>query len=89
MADQITINTAAVANISRKLKALEEDLRALLLDSDRTIASAELEGWNDANYFIFTDAFQDTKVLLNNGLKRIEEEHLPMLKRLVRTADEF
>ena len=89
MADQITINVVAVQNILRKLKALEEEARMSLAETDKTIQNAELEGWNDAKYHAFRDQFFDTKGLFNSAIKRIEEEHIPALKKIIRSAEDF
>jgi uncharacterized GH25 family protein len=89
MADQITINIIAVNNILRKLRALEEETRIVLAETDKTIANAELEGWNDSKYHMFKDSFYDTKALINGGLKRIDEEHLPFLKKIIRSTEDF
>ena len=89
MADQVTVNLVAVQNILRKLKSLEEEARLSLSEADKTIQNAELEGWNDTKYHQFIDSFLDTKSLFNNAVKRIEEEHIPFLKKVMRAAEEF
>jgi S-methylmethionine-dependent homocysteine/selenocysteine methylase len=89
MADQITINLVAVNNILRKLKTLEEEARIILSETDKTISNAELEGWNDSKYHVFKDTFYDTKALIIGGLKRIDEEHIPYLKKIIRSTEDF
>ncbi len=89
MAEQIIVNLMAVQNILRKLKALEEEARLSLSETDKTVQNAELEGWNDSKYYQFIDSFMDTKGLFNNAIKRIEEEHIPFLKKVIRATEEF
>jgi len=89
MADQLTINLVAVQNILRKLKSLEEESRISLAEVDKTIQNAELEGWSDSKYHSFRDQFFDTKGLFNNAIKRIEEEHIPSLKKIIHSVEDF
>jgi len=89
MAEQITINLVAVQNILRKLRTLSEEAHILVSETDKTIQNAELEGWNDSKYHAFRDQFLDTKTLFSGAIKRIEEEHIPSLKKIIRAAEDF
>ncbi len=86
--DRININFDSVQSILRKCQILLEEVQILVSDIDKDIVNAELEGWNDKRYFMFKDSFEDTKGLFNSGLKKIEEEHIPDLKKLIRISEE-
>jgi len=87
MQEQINMNVSAAINILRKMKYTIEEMNTLMRDLDRQITNAEMEGWTDKNYQIFIDAFQDTKGIINTGIRRMEEEHVPFLDRLIRSAE--
>jgi len=89
MNEQITMNITAATNILRKMKYVVEEMNSLMRDLDRQIANAEIDGWTDKNYQLFSDAFQDTKTIINSGIRRMEEEHMPFLNRLVRNASDL
>ena len=87
MNEQINMNISAANNILHKMKYVVEEMNTLLRDLDRHITNAEIEGWVDKNYQIFNDNYQDTKNIINTGIKRMEEEHIPFLERLIRNAE--
>lgn len=89
MTEQINVNIQAVTNVLRKCAALNEEIQILLSEADKSIANAEIEGWNDFRYHTFRDSFYDTKSYINNATKRIEEEHIPYLKKIIRSSEEF
>lgn len=86
--DKININFESVTAILKKCQVLQEEIMLLVSEVDKNIINAELEGWNDKRYFEFKDSFDDTKGLFNNGLKKIEEEHIPYLRKLIRISEE-
>ncbi len=87
--DHISLNVASVSNILRKMQNLQEEMRLLMSDTEKSILNAELEGWNDKNYHYFVDSFLDTKGLFSAAEKKIDEEHIPFLKKMIRSAEEF
>lgn len=87
--DQINVNSTSVSNVLKKLNLLSEELRLIISDVDKTIDNAELEGWNDAQYFAFKESFYDSKSLMINGVKRVEEDLIPTLRKILRSAEEF
>jgi hypothetical protein len=89
MAEVISINVTSVVNILNKMQVLQEEMKLLFLDSEKAILNAELEGWNDKNYHQFADTFLDTKTLFLSLEKKIDEEHIPFLKKMIRTSAEF
>ena len=87
--EQITMNINSVNVILRKMKFVSDEVNVLMRDLDKQIINAEMDGWSDKNYQVLIDNFNDTKQIINNGLRRIEEEHIPFLERIIRTASEF
>jgi len=87
MNEQINMNLSAANNILRKMKYVTEEMVNLLRDLDKQITNAEMEGWVDKNYQIFNDSYQDTRNIINTGIRRMEEEHIPFLERLIRNAE--
>lgn len=86
---QITINKDSLIDIKRKLTAFKEESEEYLSNVERSVLNAELEGWNDSRYDEFRDKFMETKQIINNELKRIEEELLPFLKKTENAFDSF
>lgn len=89
MADKININLESIQIILKKIQNLQEESFFLLSEVDKNLSNAELEGWNDKRYYEFKDSFDDTKSFFNNGIKKIDEEHIPYLKKILRIAEEF
>ena len=89
MGDRISINIQSLQNILKRLKHLNEEATLLINDVNKTLQNAELEGWNDQTYHAFYDQFFDTQSLLRAGLKRVEEEHIPTITKLIRNAENF
>ena len=89
MSDKININLDSIQIILKKLQNLQEESYFLLSEVDKNLSNAELEGWNDKRYYEFKDSFDDTKSFFNNGIKKIDEEHIPYLKKILRIAEEF
>jgi len=87
--EQINMNTNSVNLILRKMKFVSEEINILVRDLDRQIITAEMDGWSDKNYQLLIDSFNDTKQILNTGIRRIEEENIPFLERIIRTASEL
>jgi len=86
---KVSINTESVSIILKKLRLLSEEVAVLLNDTERSIDSAELEGWNDKTYLVFKEQFGDTSAQIKNALRRIDEEHIGFLMKIIRTAEEF
>lgn len=89
MAENISININSVSNILRRMQNLQEEMRLLVLDTEKSILNAELEGWNDKNYHYFVDSFIDTKSMFTIAEKKIDEEHIPFLKKMIRASEDF
>lgn len=89
MADKININLESIQIILKKIQNLQEESYFLLSEVDKNLSNAEIEGWNDQRYYEFKDSFDDTKSFFNNGIKKIDEEHIPYLKKILRIAEEF
>jgi len=89
MADKININLESIQIILKKIQNLQEESYFLLSEVDKNLSNAEIEGWNDKRYYEFKDSFDDTKNFFNNGIKKIDEEHIPYLKKILRIAEEF
>ena len=86
---QITINKDSLIDIKRKLTAFKEEAEEYLSNVERSVLNAELEGWSDSRYDEFRDKFMETKQIINNELKRIDEELLPFLKKTENAFDSF
>lgn len=89
MADKININLESIQIILKKIQNLQEESYFLLSEVDKNLSNAEIEGWSDKRYYEFKDSFDDTKSFFNNGIKKIDEEHIPYLKKILRIAEEF
>lgn len=87
--EQINMNINSVNLILRKMKFVSEEINTLIRDLDKQIITAEMDGWSDKNYDLLIDSFNDTKQILNTGIRRIEEENIPFLERIIRTASEI
>jgi len=86
---QISLNKDALKEVVRRLNIFLEETDEQLRTLDRTVANAETDGWNDMYYHEFYEQYSDTALIIRNELKKIEEEILPNLRRLERSADEF
>jgi hypothetical protein len=89
MAGKISLNPESLVTILKKIQILEEEVFMYVSEVDKAIDNAELEGWNDKKYYEFRDSFQDTRGYFINGAKKIEDEHIPYIKRLLRVAEEY
>ena len=87
--EQINMNINSVNLILRKMNFVSEVINTLIRDLDKQIITAEMDGWSDKNYDLLIDSFNDTKQILNTGIRRIEEENIPFLERIIRTASEI
>lgn len=87
--DKININFDSVQTILKKMQILQEEAYILMSEVDKNITNAELDGWNDKRYYEFKDSFEDTKGLLNNAIKKVDEEHIPFLRKLLRISEEY
>lgn len=86
---RINISTDSVQNIARRMEFAQEEIREAVLNIDKEIDTAELEGWNDKTYYEFKESYIDTKVELMNALKRIEEDHMVYLKKILRNTEDL
>lgn len=89
MEGKININLDSIYSILKKLQTMQDEFYTLTLNADKDLANAELEGWNDKRFHEFRDAFDDTKSLILNAIKNIDEEHIPYLRKIIRIAEEF
>ena len=89
MSDKIHINLDSVQAILKKLQIAEEEIRIVISQADKAISTAELEGFNDKRYYELKDSFEDTKSTMYYALKKIEEEHIPYLRRILRLGEDF
>lgn len=87
--DRININFDNVHSILKKIQLLQEEAIILLSDVDKNIVNSEIDGWNDKRYYEFKESFDDTKGLFNSAIKRIDEEHIPFLKKLIRISEDY
>ena len=87
--EKININFDSVQTILKKMRILQEEAYILMSEVDKNIINAELDGWNDKRYYEFKDSFEDTKGLLNSSIKKIDEEHIPFLRKLLRISEEY
>ena len=89
MSDKIHINLDSVQTILKKLQIAEEEIRTVIGQADKAISTAELEGFNDKRYYELKDSCEDTKSTMYYALKKIEEEHIPYLRRILRLGEDF
>lgn len=87
--DRISVNLEHLNTIIKKLQVLQEEAYLLVNDADKNIINAELEGWNDKRFYEFKDSFDDTKGTILNAIKKIDEEHIPFLRKIHSIADEY
>lgn len=87
--ERININIENVHAILKKIQILEEETLLFLSDVDKNIVNSEVDGWNDKRYYEFKESFDDTKNLYYSAIKRINDEHIPFLKKLIRFSEEY
>lgn len=86
---KISMNTDSIANIVRKLEFMHEEIGILVSDMEKEIEMAEMEGWDDKSFFQFKDNYADSRHELSSVMKRIEEEHLVFLRRLLHSSEDL
>jgi len=89
MANQINVNTESITNILSKLTDFREEIEARIMELQRIVDIAEDEGWNDSSYHEFKDFFQDIRSAILDPVRVIEEEMIPSLKKIMRSAENF
>jgi hypothetical protein len=87
--EQISINKEVLGTLLRKMASSYEEIQLLIEGLDRSISNAELEGWNDQRYHSFKDTFLDTKAMFQNGLRKLEEENIQYIKRLLKSIEDL
>lgn len=85
----IRINTDSLLLVMKKLEYMKEELGTLLSDVDKEIELAELEGWDDKTFFKFKEDYLNTRYEISSSLKRIEEEHIIYLRKLIQLGGEL
>ena len=89
MSKQINVNSDTLLAILRKISNLQEESMTLLQEAEREIVNAEDLGWNDKNYGIFKEEFQDVKRQFSEGNRNIDERLIPFIKQLLRKIEEI
>jgi len=86
---RVQINTESLEKIHRQLNQASYEIQAMTNKISMDVQMAEVEGWSDKTYVEFRDAIQDTLLTLQSSARKIEDEHIPYIKNLVRMTSDF
>ena len=89
MSKNISVNEESLLEIMKKLNTLNEETVIHLNSVSKTIDFAEMEGWNDSNFLKFKEDFHNVDRLLKDGLRNLEDNLIPELKRILLLLEEY
>jgi len=89
MSKNISVSEEVVNDILKRIHILVEESTILINQANRSVTSAEIQGWNDINYIHFKDNYDNAERQVKEGLKEFEESIIPELKRILNSIEEF
>ncbi len=81
------INEESVIDVNRKMGVFVEESRQLLLELEKALDLAEMEGWRDKNYNMIQDQFTVAKKNIKDGLDELEDMSMPIIKELMKDIE--
>jgi predicted proteasome-type protease len=89
MSKTISVSEETVTDILKRILILIEETNILLNQSNRSVMSAEIQGWNDINYIQFKDMYDTAERQVKEGIKEFDEVLVPELKKIISSIEEF
>lgn len=82
MDKNISINEESVFEVEKSLVALVEEFYLMLNNVNKTLDTAETEGWNDIKFLKIKDDFSLAERLIKEGLSVIEDNILVEIRKI-------
>jgi len=81
------INDESVMDVNRRMSYLIEEARDALLQLERSINLAEMEGWRDKQYYKVEDHFSIAKKNIKDGLDELDDMAMPIIRNLMKDIE--
>jgi len=81
------INEDSVIDVYRKMSKFLDEAREGLMELQKAIDIAEMEGWRDKNYHMIQDQFEVAKKNIKDGLDELEDMSMPIIRELMKDIE--